>query len=363
MTKITHIINSMDIGGNEKLLEILIGEINKDRFINEVVFLDRGKDRSSSLKDYMEKKGIKCRVIPMIGNFDVFAFGKLVNTIKTISPDIIHTHLVLSQIYGRLAARFAGVRKIISSEQNIYFHKKLFPFSFLEKYLSGFTARIIASSNGVKQYLVDKVGIGEGKISVIYNCIKAEEYSPDAASAAAKDTVLIGSLGHLHRQKGYKYFLEAAEIVISRDPRACFFIGGSGPLKGYIEKRIHKPGLKGKVKMLGFVGDVKAYLKKLDIFVMPSLWEGFGIAALEAMASGKPVIVSDVAGLNELVEDGKSGFLVRPGDSADLAEKISMLSENKNLRSEFGRNAARRAGEFSCEKIIPLFEKLYDETV
>ncbi len=350
----------MDLGGNERMLASIIAGIDRNIYHNHIIFLDRGSDKSKFLKDYAEQSGVKTLVISSKGYFDWSVVKKLESALKSVKPDIVHTHLYLAQIYGRLAARNAAVPVIISSEQNVYFYKKHFPFRLLEKYLSGFTTRIIASSSGVKQYLIDKVGIEKDKVSVIYNCIKVEDYSANL-TATEKDTVLIGALGHLHKQKGYEYLLDAAKIVSSSEPGAYFSIGGSGPLKIRLQKRIIRLGLEDKVNLVGFVSDAKAYLKKLDVFVMPSLWEGFGIAALEAMAFGKPVIVSDVAGLNELVENGKSGLLVKPGDASDLVQKIFMLCRDRSLRMELGKNAAERAKRFSCREIIPLFGKLYNE--
>ncbi|MBN2189631.1 MAG: glycosyltransferase [Candidatus Aureabacteria bacterium] len=357
---ICHIISSMDLGGNERMLSAIIAGLDSNIYHNHIIFLDRGSDKSKFLKDYAEQSGVKTLVISSKGYFDWSVVKKLGSALKSVNPDIVHTHLYLAQIYGRIAARNAAVPVIISSEQNVYFYKKHFPFRLLEKYLSGFTTRIIASSNGVRQYLIDKVGIQKDKINVIYNCINVADFRA-APNPAASDTVSIGALGHLHRQKGYEYLLDAAKMVSSSDPGARFSIGGSGPLKGRLQRRIAALGLEDKVRLAGFVDDAKAYLKTIDIFVMPSLWEGFGISALEAMASGRPVIVSDVAGLNELVEDGKSGLLVKPGDASGLAQKISMLCRDRDLRVELGKNAAERAGRFSCGEIIPLFGKLYDE--
>ena len=155
--EILHIINSFDVGGNEKLLEFLVDTINKDKFKQEVIFLDRGKDKSAFLKDFAEKKGVKCHIISMRGNYDISVLPKLKNIIKASKPDVIHTHLILSQVYGRIAARLAGVRKIISSEQNRYDFKQRLPYRLLEKTLSGSTTKIVAASNGVKKFLLEKI--------------------------------------------------------------------------------------------------------------------------------------------------------------------------------------------------------------
>ncbi|MCK9555907.1 glycosyltransferase [bacterium] len=370
MKKIVHIINSMDLGGNERLLETILDKIDKSAFVNTVVFLDRGQDKSSYLRDSAKNKGAECHTIPMRGNFDVSAFKRLINTIKKISPDIVHTHLVLSQVYGRLAAKFAGVKKIISSEQNIYSYKSRVPFRFLEKYLAGFTTRIVACSCGVKDYLINRVGINKDKVIVIYNCIDETLLGREPAPAAVEKNeipgnpggkLIVGSLGHLHKQKGYDCLIDAVKVITAAVPGIIFLIGGTGPLKDHLEAKIKAGGMTNHIRLTGFVKDSAAFMDMLDIFVMPSLWEGFGISALEAIAAGKPVVVSDVAGLNEIIENNESGLFAEPGNHLDLAEKLSVLALDGEKRRYLAENARKRAKDFSCGKIIPLFEKLYND--
>ena len=311
--KIIHVINSFDIGGNEKLLELLIDKINRDKFKQEVIFLDRRKDKSTYLKDFAERKGLKCYVIAMKGNYDISVLPKLKNIIETSKPDVVHTHLVLSQIYGRIAAKLANAGKIISSEQNRYDFKQRLPYRLLEKTLSGSTTKIVAASNGVKEFLVENIGLAEGKVDVIHNCVKVESFTDSGINTAnyrkllgVESNIVIGALGHLHEQKGHKYLIEAACEVIKYRPDAVFLVGGSGPLKKKLQLRIKNAGLEKKFRLLGFVKNVKSFLHSLDIFVMPSLWEGFGISAAEAMACGKPVIASKIDGLSDIVDDSET---------------------------------------------------------
>jgi glycosyltransferase involved in cell wall biosynthesis len=119
-------------------------------------------------------------------------------------------------------------------------------------------------------------------------------------------------------------------------------------------------GLEADVSFLGFISDVPQFLAGIDIFVLPSLYEGLGVAALEAMAAGKAVVASRVGGLAELVNDGENGFLVPPGDAEGLAAALAKLIRDKNLRAAFGQKGAARVREhFTIEQMAKKNEACY----
>jgi glycosyltransferase involved in cell wall biosynthesis len=139
-------------------------------------------------------------------------------------------------------------------------------------------------------------------------------------------------------------------------------IAGSGPQRGKLDKLVEQTGMGEQVRFLGWVDDVRSVLSSWDVFVMPSLEEGFPIAALDAMAAGLPVVATSVGGVPELIEDGKSGWLVPPRDAEALASRLRPLLTNAELRHSLGAAGyARVRDHFSTSQMVERFTQLYDE--
>ena len=147
--------------------------------------------------------------------------------------------------------------------------------------------------------------------------------------------------------KGIEYLLSAAAALRREFPALRVEIAGSGPQREKLEEAVAHAGLGGQVKFLGWIDDLTSVLPRWDVFVMPSLEEGFPIAALDAMAAGLPVVATSVGGVPELIEDGKTGWLVPPRDAEALASRLRLLLCNPELRLSMGAaGVCPRAGSF-----------------
>ena len=333
MPRILHVINSFDIGGNERFLVELLRRLDPIEFDQEVCVPDRGRDYSFDLKQMCESLDVPIHVINARHNLDP-GIGRGLRALMTARGyDIVHTHLVLSQYWGRRAAKAVGVTRIISSEQNAYRFKMYPPFRWIEQRLTRATERVIACSGHVRDHLVRRVGLPAEKVVLIYNGVDTEAFAPadpaDPVRASARAALgirpgekVVGTVGHLNRQKGHALLIEAMADVLANEPAARLVIAGRGPLRRRLEALAAKHGVAENVTFAGLVGDVARLLKAFDVFVFPSLWEGFGIALIEAMATGLPVVASATGGILEILEDGVSGLLVPPGDRAALAEAL-----------------------------------------
>ncbi|OGS19582.1 MAG: hypothetical protein A3J83_00555 [Elusimicrobia bacterium RIFOXYA2_FULL_40_6] len=178
--------------------------------------------------------------------------------------------------------------------------------------------------------------------------------------------IIIGSVGRLHKQKGYKYLIEAIRIIGSQtdNNNLQVIIAGDGPERMKLESTINQYNLKEKIKVTGWRTDASEIISILDIFVLPSLWEGTPNVILEAMAYGKPIISTNVGGVPELIENLKEGILVPPADSGELADKILWLAENRIKASEFGINARKKVKEcFTIETMINETELIYQNSL
>jgi glycosyltransferase involved in cell wall biosynthesis len=203
------------------------------------------------------------------------------------------------------------------------------------------------------------------QLVVITNGIELNRYKPrDRPRLGNGDRVIVISVGRIAPLKNYATAIRAMSQL--RDRNFEYWIAGDGPESQVraLETLIDEMQLRGKVKLLGFQGDMLSLLGKADVFLLTSLWEGFGLAVVEAMAAGLPVVVSDVPGVREVVgiETG-AGFMVAPRDEAAIAERVGILISDGDLRSAMGAHARKRAATFGIEETVRGYERLYQDVL
>jgi glycosyltransferase involved in cell wall biosynthesis len=176
------------------------------------------------------------------------------------------------------------------------------------------------------------------------------------------DAFLVGNVGRLALQKGQRHLIAAMPLLLERVPRARAIIAGGGDLEDYLRDLANEMGVGERVHVLGPRKDVPALMHAIDVFVMPSIWEGFGLVLLEAMAAGRPIVASRVATIPEVVAEGETGLLVPAGDPLALATALAELADQPEVAArmgEAGRERLRR--RFSLEKMVGDTELLYRE--
>jgi|WetSurMetagenome_2_1015567.scaffolds.fasta_scaffold03437_8 glycosyltransferase involved in cell wall biosynthesis len=349
--KILHIIPTLAAGGAEKTVVELVKFIDREVFDVQVLCLRAGGFWEEELRSAKVPYAI-------IGNLRrpiIFNFFKIIKFIRVAKPDIVHTHLFGADFYGRLAARLAGVKNIISTEQNLNLSEG--KFKKLAKYFTAKLAiKIVAASGAIKKYLIEQEGVPADKIEVIYNGVEIEKFLKQNREYNNNRQLVIGSIGRLTHQKGFDYLLEA---MVKIDGVKCL-IAGVGEEKNSLAEKIKELGLSEKVELVGLKKDVSDFLASLDVFVLPSRWEGFGIVILEAGLSGLPVIASRVDGILEIIDDGQNGLLFMPGNTEELVDKIKSLLVNPAERARLGKNLQQKIQEkFLIQKIVKQYEALY----
>lgn len=291
-------------------------------------------------------------------------FLGILKIVRRVRPDIVHNHV---SWYGLVAGTLVGAKRV-ETIHNTY-HWLTRPQKFQYGLYCLLADRIIAVSKGVKDYTLREFPFFRPeKFRVVYNGVTPEAFQhshpleEDLRTAPHTDTVpVVGFLGRLTEQKGVEYLLDAAALLQSRGIDHRLVIVGDGDLRDQLEARARSLRLS-EVTFAGYQHHIADVLATFDIFVLPSLWEGFPVSLVEAMASGLPVVATRVGGTGEAVLDGITGYLVAPRDVQDLAAKIAKLATDPDLRKRMRLAARQRVREhFSASTMVKKTEDVYNE--
>ncbi len=276
--------------------------------------------------------------------------------------DILHAHDGRGQTIAWLASLGMPARRV-ASRRVTFLPGRLATHRL--KY-GGTCHAIIAVSQFVRGLLI-KCGVPESKIEVIPDGIEMPAGAPTAdwrAGLRARwgfgaEEFLVGHVGAFTREKGQDVAVEAALLLAEKLPKFRLLLAGDGPERSSAQIQARAREAKGRVRLLGHVDDLSGFMDSLDLFIMPSRAEGLGSAALVAMAHGLPVVATRVGGLPEIVEEGKTGWLVPPESPAALAETIAAAAGDRGRLEQLGSNARKRAHQFSVDIMLERTESLY----
>ncbi len=360
--EVLHLVEDLKIGGMERVISAIAGGLDKDRFNVNVWCMSRGGD----IFEELVRSGIKAEILGMRSDKDILFLLKLCWKMIRGNIYVLHTHGYPASTLGRLMAVFAGIPVIVSHVHSTYWdytRKQI----FIERFLSGCTDKIICCSRAVADFVTGQEGISPKKVKVIYNGVRGENIGlEDRSQSAEKNEFLVGCVASLVAHKGHKYLLEAAAYVKNNfRPKVKFILAGDGVLRKELEEYARKLGLAQEVEFRGVVGDIPRLLDSLDVVALVSSErEGLGIALLEAMAAGKPVIGTRVGGIPEVIRDGENGLLVAPQDSPALAKAIiSLLEDSQKAKAMGGRGRTMVKESFSLPGMIKRIEDLYQDLI
>jgi len=366
--KITHIISAGGVGGGERQLLIFAKGLPRDRYELNFIVPERG-----ALSSKLEALGFKPEVIDI--NRSLLSIPVMLNLIKYLretTPDIVHTHGARANFYGRIASQLAGVHFSLSTIHNSIsdypvssFKKRIYITA--EKLTARKAAKIVTVSDYLRNELINEYGISSDKIITIYPALDesalqvTEERFATRKNLGVNDSeLLISQMGRMTPQKGFRYFIEAADLLSKKHDNLKWLFVGDGPLRRELENSCRKKGISERCIFTGFREDVGNLISASDIFVSSSLSEGFPITVIEASYMGKPVVATRVSGVPEFIEDGVNGILVKPQNSESLALAIERLIVNSSLRGELGNAAKQSVSEkFSAEYMVGRFADLY----
>jgi glycosyltransferase involved in cell wall biosynthesis len=325
-----------------RMVAQIAGGLDPERYATSAVFLGEG----GPLVDELEAAGVRAEVVDWAGiRRDPAGGPRLWKSLRDRPVDVVHQH------HGGRSVRWVA-RRATGAKVVLHLHSAVSETVGTKpaSSLAGGADYVIACSRDVAAH-VEGVGV-----EVVYPGVEISPQDPPRTTDA-----LVGYAGRLAAVKGVDDLLRAVPIVRAHVPEARLEVAGDGPERAQLERLAHDLGVADRVAFLGWQDDVRSILRRWAVFAQPSLFEGFGVSALEAMAEGLPVVATDVGGLPELVLDGVTGSLVPAHDPARLAEALRMLLLDPAARARLGASARSRAAEhFSVPRMAAEVESVYD---
>jgi glycosyltransferase involved in cell wall biosynthesis len=364
---IVHIQKMKGACGSENHLLSLLGGLDKTRFEPHYWILVEPGDRFPEYVSRLAKDGVRSLEIPIRADFDPGLIVRLVRHLRRLRPGLVHTHLIHADLHGTVAAVLAGVPVRVSSRHNDDRFRTRPWIRLLNRGIANRQHRIVGISHWVSDFVRRVEGIGREKVVTIHYGLD-DLATPGADRSFLKEKYgipdgrrLLITLGRLTEQKGQIHLIRALPKIVDRFPDVLLVMMGEGDLRETYRSEIGRLGLTEAVRMLGYVSPPGPVLRCGEMFVHPSLWEGFGLVLLEAMAYRIPIVASRVSAIPEIVEDGKTGLLVPPGDSEALADAVIRLLDRPEEGRTMGKKGRDRLeAEFSVKKMVMETERLYD---
>jgi glycosyltransferase involved in cell wall biosynthesis len=367
--RLAHVITGLELGGGGAVVLTIARALDRTRFDMDVFCIFEGGDGEQELRD------LGCGVTIIEGAWDYrrrfLPYSpsrtlKLASMLKAGRYDVVHTHLFQADAIGRVAARLAGIPVMVKSLHNMGQWKKG-RHVLTDRLLGRWTDKTICCSHFQREVACAQESIAADAAVTIHHGVRMSRFQPriDRESLLRSlglrpDWITIGTVGRNVTEKGQSYLIEALPTILLRHPNVQLLVVGDGHLRATLQARIAALGYQDRVCLAGARPDIPEMLALMDVFAFPSVSEGFGIAVIEAMATGLPVVASDIRPLSEIVVPGETGFLVAPRDPAAIANAIVALLDDRSLRDRLGVNGREHVVQnFTDRKMVQAHEDLY----
>lgn len=360
--RIVHVSKVTGIAGSENHLLYLLSGLREAGVDVHLIVLQEPRRPVPDYIQRLNELSIQATAVPIYHHIDPTLPLRLARQFRVLKPDIVHTHLIHADLHGSLGAWLAKVPSVISTRHNDDPFRGLLPMKLQTRALDRIFDEYVAISDFLRQYATRVEKLPPEKITTIHYGQPPTNSPPRDGNSSnrllvsldiAMNESLIAVVGRLVKQKGIATLLDAFAHVVDELPKTTLLVVGDGPLRGKLERRARSIGIGDRVRFTGWRNDARDIMSLSNALVVPSLWEGFGIVTLEAMACAKPIIATSVGALPEIVLDGETGWLVPPGDPDALAHALLYtLRHPDEARQRGQRGYQRLADDFSAEKMV-----------
>jgi glycosyltransferase involved in cell wall biosynthesis len=353
---VLHLAKIAGISGAETHLLSLLPSLRERGWDVRLLQLHANEPGAFEFADELRARGVPVDMIRLRADVDPLAFTRVAAYLARARPLILHTHLVHADVYGQLAGALAGVPRRISTKHGFNEFRENRGFAIADRAVGGLAHLHIAISRGLARYLADVEGFDETDFAIVHYGIV-----PGAGPEPGPDEPLLLCVGRLIPIKGHVVLLRAFAEARREVPELTLEVAGRGPLEPALKALAKELGIEDAVQFLGYVSPIADAIDRSAAVVVPSLGEGFGMVALEAMERARPVVAADIGGLGELVVDGETGLLVASGEAEPLARALVEIASDPERRRAMGEAGRRRALEqFAEQRNVERTELLYE---
>jgi glycosyltransferase involved in cell wall biosynthesis len=357
---VLHLQKVAGISGSEAHLLSLLPRLKERGWDVRFLMLHEHEPGAWDFARELTARGIPLEAIPLAADVDPIAFLRLAGYLARSRPRILHTHLVHADVYGQLTGALTGVPVRVSTKHGFNEFRENRGFALGDRAIASLAHTHIAISRGLARYLEEVEGFDGASFEIVHYGIDPDG-SPEQYRGNEPRLLCVGRLIPI---KGHIVLLRAFAEARREVPGLQLEIAGRGPLEPALRALAKELEVEDAVRFLGHVAPIQRAIEQAAAVVVPSMGEGFGMVALEAMERARPVIAAEIGGLGELVEDGVTGVLVPAGEAEPLARAIVRLASNLDLAAEMGNAGRRRAVEqFLQERCTDRTELLYEEAL
>ncbi len=365
MKTVLHTIDTTGPGGAETVFVDLATRLPSDRFRPVVVIRGEGW-----VCDELRRRGVEPILLDARGSFNLSYLLGLRKIIRQNKIDVIQSHLLGTNVYCSLAGMQAGVPVVATfhGEVDIAENERFKRLKFAA--INAGAKHVVAVTDSLRDDIVKRTPLKSGRVSVIYNGIDTSAFSCKASRGLrdrygwSEEEVLVGALGNIRPAKGYEFLLETAGRLVQSGHKIRFVIAGEAknesPLLQELLALRQRLKLEQHVRFLGFTDDAARYLADIDIFFSSSVSEGLPLSAIQAMASGTPVVATRCGGYVSLIEHGMNGLLADVADSESMAAAIGLLACDIELQCKLAAEAKKRVRErYDIDVMLKAYQSLY----
>lgn len=376
--RILHIAKSQHIAGAENyLFELLPRLVQRGYEVHLMNLYDLTTgEKSQSYETELERlqnAGVRIHRDSVRHKLDVASVPRIRKVVETVQPTVVHTHMPYADLFGAMAARWAGFGPIISSRHHDYSFSWKEKTRFLSWYMvaNRFLDGILPVSERVASLAVNHEGWDEANIQVIHHGCEEELVDHDESRAMLTEkfgipsnSFVVGTVARLIHWKGHRYAVEALRQLLINEHRVHWLFIGDGPEREKLQNQAQKAEVSNNLHFLGHRNDVPQLLSGVDLMVHPTTGEAFGIVLIEAMAQGTPILASNTGAIPEIVVDGETGVLVPSRNANALAHEIELLKGDPQTRSDLGQLARKRyLTHFTPESMVDETIRAYQRVI